>query len=77
MASASVPLIESRPSSIPNNPIARENLPMGDRNFLSIQKTTMPPEVGNMPARRIQGNLDEQHIFNSMLSFQCSRRFNV
>lgn len=68
MAPASAPLIESRPSSIPNNPIARENLPMGDRNFLSIQKATMPPEVGNMPALRIQGNLDEQHIFSAHLA---------
>jgi len=68
MAPASAPLIESRPSSIPNNPIARENLPMGDRNFLSIQKATMPPEVGNMPALRIQGNLDEHHIFSAHLA---------
>ena len=68
MAPASAPLTESRPASIPNSPIAREKLPMRDRNFLSIQKATMPPEVGNMPALRIQGNLDEHHIFSAHLA---------
>jgi len=68
MAPASAPLTESRPASIPNGPIAREKLPMRDGNFLSIQKATMPPEVGNMPAQRIQGNLDEHHIFSAHLA---------